>query len=43
MNKKSLVSLISKFLAVVAVVMVSTASWWLAYRPETPNELRKSS
>jgi cyclic lactone autoinducer peptide len=42
MNQKRVVSLISKCLAAVAIVMVSTASWWLAYRPETPNELKKT-
>jgi len=33
--------LISKLLAAAAVVFVSTASFWVAYRPEVPSELKK--
>lgn len=39
--KKTAVALVSKLLAVIAVVFVSTASFWAVYRPETPVELKK--
>jgi len=41
MTKRNIAIFASKLLAVFAVVFVSTASWWLAYRPEIPTELKK--
>ena len=42
MKRKSVV-LASKLLAALAVVFVSTASFWAVYRPEVPAELKKSA
>jgi len=42
MTKRKAAILASKLLALAAVVFVSTASWWLTYRPNTPKELKKS-
>lgn len=39
--KRSVVIGISKLLAVVATVFVSTASFTILHRPETPEELKK--
>jgi cyclic lactone autoinducer peptide len=41
--KKKSVMLISKMLAMAAVVFVSTACWWAVYRPDVPAELKKAS
>ncbi|WP_239614963.1 cyclic lactone autoinducer peptide [Cohnella mopanensis] len=32
--------LISKILVLIAAVFVSTASWFIIYRPEIPDELK---
>lgn len=41
--KKRVALLVSKLLAVTAVLFVSTASFWVVFRPETPTELKKNS
>lgn len=41
MSKKRAAVLVSQILAGLAVVFVSTASWFITYRPETPAELKK--
>jgi cyclic lactone autoinducer peptide len=41
MSKRKAVALFSKLLVVVAVMCVSTASYWLFHRPETPAELKR--
>lgn len=41
--KKKTVVLISKLLAMAAVIFVSTACWWAVYRPEVPAELKKTA
>lgn len=38
--KRKVVSLISKLLAVTAILYVSTASIWAVYQPEVPEELK---
>lgn len=43
MMKRKSVALISKMLALAAVVFVSTACWWAVYRPETPAELKEQA
>ncbi|QMV43528.1 cyclic lactone autoinducer peptide [Cohnella cholangitidis] len=40
MKRKGVV-IISKLLAMAAVIFVSTACWWAVYRPEVPSELKK--
>ena len=39
--KKRTVALVSKLLAVTAVLFVSTASIWILHRPNVPAELKK--
>ncbi|OXS53826.1 hypothetical protein B1A99_28425 [Cohnella sp. CIP 111063] len=39
--KRSVAVSVSKLLALVAVVFVSTASWTFWHRPEIPAELKK--
>jgi cyclic lactone autoinducer peptide len=41
MAKRKAAILLSKLLGLAAVVFVSTASYWLVYRPEVPSELKK--
>lgn len=41
MKNSKTAAIISKLLALCAVVFVSTASYWVLYRPETPSELKK--
>ncbi|WP_372635618.1 cyclic lactone autoinducer peptide [Cohnella sp.] len=41
--KRKTVVLVSKLLAMTAVIFVSTACWWAVYRPEVPAELKKSA
>ncbi|WP_276354609.1 cyclic lactone autoinducer peptide [Cohnella caldifontis] len=43
MSKKKVAVLASQMLAALAVVFVSTASWFITYRPETPDELKKKA
>jgi hypothetical protein len=39
--KRKTAIVISKLLAGMAVIFVSTASFWAVYRPEVPKELKK--
>ncbi len=41
MTKRKAAILVSKLLGVLAIVFVNTASYWVAYRPEVPSELKK--
>jgi cyclic lactone autoinducer peptide len=41
MKSSKMAAIISRLLALTAVIFVSTASYWVLYRPETPTELKK--
>jgi cyclic lactone autoinducer peptide len=43
MSKKRAAVLVSQILAGLAVIFVSTASWFITYRPEVPAELKKQA
>ncbi len=38
--KRNVAILASKILVLIAAVFISTASWFLVYRPEIPEELK---
>ncbi|MFD0673129.1 cyclic lactone autoinducer peptide [Cohnella sp. GCM10027633] len=41
MRKSKVALLLSKALALCAIMFVSTASYWYIYRPQVPNELKR--